>query len=60
MGFEKLDEFSLVSWVLKNDELGLARLAGFWKNYEVGLAGLAGFEKIKVGFSWIFRVSYTL
>ena len=30
------------------------------KNYELDLAGLAGFEKIKVGFSWVFWVSYTL
>ena len=39
------------NWVLKNYELDLAWLAGFWKKYELGLAGLAGFEKGKKG--WI-------
>ena len=46
----------LASWVLKNQELGLVGLAGFWK-HELGLAGLAGFEKIKVSYSWVFQVS---
>ena len=37
----------ILCWILKNCELDLAGLAGFWKT-ELGLAGLAGFWKIMI------------